>query len=103
MSSKSFIVNDLKTRLDKALVSAYPEISRSKIQKDIETGSVMVNGEKVLISKFVVRQGDKIQYHQSAVKEEVAGRNVVLKTLYNNHGLLIIDKPAGLAVHYGWR
>ena len=83
-----------------------PEISRSQIQRDIEGGVVEVNGEIIIESKFVVRLNDKVSYHYNCnynhnSKEELKATNTPLKVLYNNHGLLIIDKPAGLMVHPG--
>lgn len=88
-----------------------PSISRSQIQRDIENGSVKVNGSEVLESKFVVRMNDKIVYKQSVIrnlpageagpKSEIETPHTPLKILYHKDGLLIIDKPAGLTVHPG--
>ena len=100
----SFIVESLKTRLDKYLAGQLPQISRSQIQRDIEGGLVEVNGQPILESKFVVRLDDKILYQQSESRNPqsaIQAVNIPLKILYNNHGLIIIDKPAGLAVHPG--
>ncbi len=99
-------VQDLKTRLDKFLseqLSNLPgdeAISRGKIQRDIESGAVKVNGKVADEAKFVVRKDDAVEY--VPIKEEAPEpKNIPLHTLYNNHGLLIIDKPAGLIVHPG--
>ena len=100
----SFIVEELKIRLDKYLAKQLPEISRSQIQRDIEAGAVEVNGEIIVESKFIVRLEDKIEYRQSAIRNPqsaIVATNTPLKVLYNNHGLLIIDKPAGMVVHPG--
>ncbi len=111
----NFVVGELKTRLDKFLVSVLPEISRSVIQRYIEAGLVMVNGKVIKESKFVVRLGDEVKYQRSAdpsfakamkgkqksSESEIVATNTPLKILYNNHGLLIIDKPAGMVVHPG--
>ena len=103
MSEHSFIVEQLKTRLDKYLAEQIKDISRSHIQRDIEGGLVEVNGQPIVESKFVVRLNDKVVYHQADIKldEGLKATNTPLKVLYNNHGLLIIDKPAGLVVHPG--
>lgn len=100
--TKEFVVTELKVRLDKFLANQLREVSRMQIQRDIEAGSVLVNGRKVLESKFVVRKQDKIEYHLPK-KESMksAAPQIALKVLYDNHGLLIIDKPAGLTVHPG--
>lgn len=99
-----FKTEEFKTRLDKYLAIRLKTISRSQIQRDIEAGLVLVNGVVVKVAKFVVRLGDKIIYHQSEIQNQKFGieaTNTPLKVLYNNHGLLIIDKPAGMVVHPG--
>lgn len=102
MSMTSFIVENLKTRLDKFLVGQLPQFSRSQIQRDIEAGQVTVNGEKTVESKFVVRKNDEVIYRKlEIVNRKSEPKDIPIKTLYNNHGLLIIDKPAGLSVHPG--
>lgn len=104
-TTHKFTVEDLKTRLDKFLaeqLSGMSEkvVSRGKIQRDIELGAVTVNGKVADVPKFVVRVNDVVEYNP--VPDEVHGPvNIPLTTLYNNHGLLIIDKPAGLVVHPG--
>ena len=103
MTKHTFVVSELKSRLDKFLVSQLPGISRSLLQKDIESGLVLVNGEKQLESKYMVRISDTIEYHGTTLKteQELKATNTFLKVLYNNYDLLIIDKPAGLTVHPG--
>jgi 23S rRNA pseudouridine1911/1915/1917 synthase len=100
-----FTVEELKTRLDKFLAEQFSDIagkiiSRGKIQNDIEQGAVKVNGAVAGVPKFIVRKDDVVEY--TPIPDEVHGPvNIPLTTLYNNHGLLIIDKPAGLVVHPG--
>lgn len=97
---KTCIVDVLKTRLDKFLAEQVLEVSRSKIQRDIEAGQVTVNNVLQDSPKFVVRKNDVVTYE--IIPEEKHGpKNIPLRTLYNNHGLLILDKPAGLVVHPG--
>lgn len=104
MSVNDFIVEELKTRLDKYLAQQLPAVSRSQIQRDIEGGLVEVNGQIISESKFVVRLNDKVTYQEPRTKNQetkLVATNTPLKVLYNNHGLLIIDKPAGMVVHPG--
>ncbi len=101
----TFTVEELKTRLDKFLAEQFSDIagkviSRGKIQSDIEAGAVKVNDAVQTSVKFIVRKDDKIEYTPIAVLVPQP-KNIPLTTLYNNHGLLIIDKPAGLVVHPG--
>jgi 23S rRNA pseudouridine1911/1915/1917 synthase len=102
---KKFTVTDLKTRLDKFLAeqfsgSSETPLSRSKIQRAIELGLAKVNNEVVIVPKHVVRLNDEIEF-TVVPEEEIQPKNIPLTTLYNNHGLLMIDKPAGLVVHPG--
>lgn len=99
-----FAVTQLKTRLDKFLVEQLPLLSRSKIQRDIEVGAVTVNQTVQKESKFVVREGDVVEYTELPIINSQFSKttsSMVIKTLYDDHGLLIIDKPAGLSVHPG--
>lgn len=99
-----FIVNILKIRLDKYLAEQLKDISRSQIQRDVEAGQVLVNGKIIKESKFIIRKGDEVSYKAQSEKRKaknIEPTNTPLKVLYNNHGLLIIDKPAGLVVHPG--
>jgi 23S rRNA pseudouridine1911/1915/1917 synthase len=95
------IVETLKSRLDKFLAEQVPQTSRSQLQREIESSRVRVNGETVIEPKTVVRVGDEVEYDPAPEEARHRPKNIPLKTLYNNHGLLIIDKPAGLAVHPG--
>lgn len=96
----NFTVDALKTRLDKYLAEQLPAISRAHIQKDIEAGKVLVNGKLVVVTKHIVRVDDKVEYDYVEPKEPEP-KNIPIHTIYNNHGLLIIDKPPGIAVHPG--
>ena len=100
-----FTVTQLKTRLDKFLVEQLPTISRSQVQRVIDAGAVKVNGQPVAESKFIVREGDMVEYDAEArgKRQEAKTNNTSApdKVLYDDHGLIIIDKPAGLSVHPG--
>ncbi|MBI3232074.1 MAG: RluA family pseudouridine synthase [Candidatus Doudnabacteria bacterium] len=100
----NFTVGSLKTRLDKYLTGQLKHLSRSRIQREIEAGRVLVNDKKVLEGKFVVRKGDFVKFqipNSKFQKKEIKPVSLPLRVLYDNHGLLIIDKPAGLTVHPG--
>jgi 23S rRNA pseudouridine1911/1915/1917 synthase len=97
---QKFIVDELKTRLDKFLAMRMEKVSRSAIQKDIEEGKVLVNNEVVREGKHAVRLDDTIEYRYEE-SQEPEPKDIPIHTLYNNHGLLIIDKPPGIAVHPG--
>lgn len=95
---KSFFVDEKKLRLDRFLAQKVAEVSRSRIQKDIVAGCVKVNGVKILEGKFVVREGDWIEYAFEP-ESKITSKPVDIKVLFENADILVIDKPAGLVVH----
>ncbi|MDB4939793.1 MAG: putative pseudouridine synthase aq [Candidatus Doudnabacteria bacterium] len=95
---QTFVVEKDQERLDRFLADSFKNVSRSRIQKDIEAGKVMVNGETVLEGKVAVRVNDKVEYNYTA-EEAISGKDVEIKVIYESADILIIDKPAGLVVH----
>lgn len=96
------VVGQNKLRLDRFLAEKIKEASRSRIQKDIESGLVRVNGEVAAESKTVVRLGDEIEYRiqKTEYRNSDSGFEILdSHVLYENEDLLVIDKPAGLVVH----
>ena len=87
------------TRLDLFLAGACSDLSRSRIQKLIEDGAVLVRGATARRS-HVVRAGEEVTI---AVPEprrtEVAPEAIPLSLLFEDPHVLAIDKPAGLVVH----
>ena len=95
---KKFEVLENKLRLDRFLAESFKEVSRSRIQKDIEAGLVFVNKNKVLEAKFVVRTGDSVEYDYTEEKK-IEAKELDIQVLFENKDILIVDKPAGLVVH----
>lgn len=91
---------ELFKRLDKALSSALPHLSRSRLKSLILGGYVTLNGNPIRDPDF------KIIFNQEFLVEEPApedalpkGENIALDIVYEDAHLLVINKPAGLVVH----
>lgn len=86
-------------RLDK-----YIEIdgfSRSRIQKLIDDGCVLVNGE-VAKARDKVREGDVIEIDvPDAEPLDAQPENIPLDIVFEDDQLLVINKPQGMVVHPG--
>ena len=94
-------------RLDNFLLSCLKGVPRSHVYRLIRSGQVRVNSGRVA-PKYRVQQGDRIrippvqqrgtrsQLHDAGALEWLAQRIV-----YEDSRLLVVDKPAGLAVHGG--
>ncbi|RRH69370.1 RluA family pseudouridine synthase [Falsigemmobacter faecalis] len=93
---------DTPSRLDKALALYVPEglgLSRSRIAKLVEEGSVRRGGE-VLIAKSKVAAGEEIGITLGAPEEvETLAEDIPLEVVYEDDDLIVINKPAGMVVH----
>ena len=89
-----------KQRLDKYITQQMGTISRSQVQRFIAKGFVTLNGEKSLNPALKTNDGDIITVEEPApISTEVVGENIPLEILYEDKELIIINKPAGMAVH----
>lgn len=91
-------VIDNEDRLDKYLLDKI-EVSRSKLQKMIENGNVLVNGNKVKNS-YVVKIDDEITIAENyQEKIDILPENIPLDIVYEDDDLLVVNKKSGMVVH----
>jgi len=87
------------TRLDSFLALTCSDMSRSRIQKLIAEGAVLVDGGPARRS-HVVRAGEQISVDVPEPRETtVEAEDIPLSILYEDEQLIAIDKPPGLVVH----
>jgi 23S rRNA pseudouridine1911/1915/1917 synthase len=87
-------------RIDKFLVQRIEGASRSKIQRALEAGMVLVNNKQVQ-SNYKIRPQDEIIMYsdKEAPGEEIVPEKMPLNIHYEDEEVLIINKPPGLVVH----
>lgn len=92
------IVEEEGKRLD-SFLSDELEISRSKVQKLIKEGKVLVNG-KSMNSSYQVRIDDEIEVNDELdYTIDVEAENIPLDIVYEDDDLIIINKKSGMVVH----
>ena len=92
------IVEEEKIRIDKYL-SDKLDISRSKIQKLIKEGKVLVNGEEIS-SNYLTHLNDSVEIIDDLNFEiEIVKENIPLDIVYEDEYLLIVNKKSGMVVH----
>lgn len=88
-------------RLDKVLSNELPDVSRSKIQKYLKDGFILVNG-KTEKPSLKLSYGDIIQINDFPKEEtDLEPEDIKLDILYEDDDLMVINKPKGLVVHPG--
>ncbi len=86
-------------RLDQFLRQELPEHSRAFLQKLIEAGHILVNGDAAKAS-YKVRVGDKVRVEIPAPRPlETLPEEIALDVLFEDEDLIVVNKPAGLVVH----
>ena len=86
-------------RLDKFVAEECPELSRTQAQRLIEDGEVTVNGE-IAKPGLKLAVGDRIEVRVPPVTASTLEPEAIpFGVLYEDDDVLVIDKPAGLAVH----
>lgn len=94
------------TRLDVYLARFLPNVSRTKVQRGIKEGHVLVNDAVVDKSSYSVQPDDVITCTILRPPPiEAKPEPIPLDILYEDDDLLIVNKPAGMVVHpaYGNR
>jgi 23S rRNA pseudouridine1911/1915/1917 synthase len=103
LSTRSFVAGDAATgqRLDAFLAENIEGWSRSRIQRLIEGGDVLVNGAAVKAS-YKLRGGDEVEVELTEAPAAVfEPENIPLDIVYEDEYLAVINKPAGMVVHPG--
>ena len=96
-----FIVSpeDVQMRLDKLLVSHFPEHSRTYFQFLIEQGCVLVNGLP-LKKRECPKIGDEIDVCFLLTPEiSLEPQDIPLDIIYEDDHLIAVNKPANMVVH----
>src|SRR5258706_14883324 len=99
--TESFIVEKSlpAARLDKFLCDLFPAASRGALQRLIEEGHILVNGEAVKPTHSP-HAGDEIYVHWPEAKTaDAKPEKIPLDILFEDKSLLVINKPAGIVVH----
>ena len=86
-------------RIDKVLADLVPEMSRARLQALIAQGRVSRDGAPVPDSSGKAQAGDyRIEVPPPEPAEPVP-EAIPLSVLYEDEHLIVVDKPAGMAVH----
>jgi 23S rRNA pseudouridine1911/1915/1917 synthase len=91
-------------RLDVFVCSQYPTISRTKIQKCIDEGRILLNNTEVK-KRTMLKPGDIVEVDEEALTQaseiRLEPQNIALDILYEDDCFVVVNKPAGMVVHPG--
>ncbi|CUH75179.1 Ribosomal large subunit pseudouridine synthase D [Tritonibacter multivorans] len=97
------IAEDPPKRLDKAVARDVPEeasLSRTRLARLIEEGSLHVDGVAVTDPKARVAEGAAIAITvEDADESHIGPEDIPLEVIFEDDDLIVINKPAGMVVH----
>lgn len=94
-------MTEKSVRLDVFLSRAVPELSRSRIQKLIDDGDILVNEQSVKSSlKLTGGERVTIALHEP-IELDLAAEDIPLDIVYQDEHLAVINKAAGMVTHPG--
>jgi 23S rRNA pseudouridine1911/1915/1917 synthase len=88
------------TRIDRALATLLPDISRSRLKALIDNGDVRIDHVIVQKASQLVSAGQSVSL--SVPEPEAAEptpQNIPLEIVYEDADLIVLNKPVGLVVH----
>ncbi|WP_278921161.1 MULTISPECIES: RluA family pseudouridine synthase [Pseudophaeobacter] len=90
-------------RLDKAVSRDVPEeatLSRTRLARLIEAGSVQIDGVVVQDAKARVDEGAQVIITvEEAEESHIGPEDIALDVIFEDDDLIVINKPAGMVVH----
>ena len=99
--SWEFQVGEGESRLDRFLAAMDTGLTRSRLQRLIVEGQVLVNGAPAKPAHRV-RPGDQVTLSVPPPRpSRVVAQDIPVTVVYQDQDLVVIDKPPGLAVHPG--
>ena len=88
-----------KIRLDKYLVEAGLGVSRTEVQRLVESGQVLVDGRRVK-SHHLLKGGERVTCtYETREKLDVEPEDIPLNVVFEDSDVIVVDKPAGMVVH----
>jgi len=87
------------TRIDLFLSELLTEVSRSKIQKAIKDGSILVNGSGVKAS-YILKQDDLLNIDIKDRQDKIIQpESLPLEVVWEDDSMAVINKPSGMLTH----
>lgn len=86
-------------RLDRALPSLLPDLSRARLQALIADGYLSFDGQTVTDGKHKAKAGTYVLTLPAPVSAIPEAQDLPIGVLYEDAHLIVVNKPAGMAAH----
>ena len=96
---KITVVEEAGQRIDKILVKALTDFSRTQIQMLIQDGHVLVNGKAIKASYKVEVNGEVMVHIPEPESTDILAEDIPLDIVYEDQDVIVVNKPTGMIVH----
>ena len=86
-------------RLDLAISGLYPEISRSRLQKEIKNGNILVNSKPAKPSQILKTDDEILVSLEESPKIEILPENIPIEVLYEDESCAVVYKSKNMLTH----
>jgi len=95
------LIAESRERLDKFLTRQLPGHTRSRLQRLIDEGGVLVQGQKAEKTGMELREGWTVDLEEpeETPPHDLAPADIPLDVRYEDDSMLVVNKPRGLATH----
>ncbi|WP_031555756.1 RluA family pseudouridine synthase [Lachnospira multipara] len=92
-------IEDKGIRIDKYISEELEDYSRSRVQKEIDNGNVLVDG-KVVKANYKLTGKETINVTiPELIVPEILPKDIPLDIVYEDDDVILINKPKGMVVH----
>lgn len=99
--ARQFLCTDSGERVDRFLAGQCSDLSRTRIKRLIVDGEVTVDGSNTNAG-YRLRPGQSVEIRvPEPSSSHIVPQSIPISVVYEDEHLLIVDKPAGMAVHPG--
>ena len=96
---KITVTEEAGQRIEKILVKALTDFSRTQIQMLIQDGHVLVNG-KAIKASYKVEVNDEVMVHiPEPESTDILAEDIPLDIVYEDQDVIVVNKPTGMIVH----
>lgn len=90
---------DKGIRIDKYLADELEDVSRSRIQKLLDDGNILVNGNKVKSNYKLSGTESIIVNMPEAAVCDITAEDIPLDIIYEDNDIIVVNKPKQMVVH----
>lgn len=86
-------------RLDRALTSHFPDLSRARLQALIAEGRLSSNGAVITDGKHKAKPGEYSLLIPALISATPEPQDLPIEVIFEDEHLIVVNKPAGMAAH----